>query len=437
MAHELLHAKLIGKINELRKLHESIGENGDTSHLHPKTKEALEAYRELERVREALANHPKLKDGHLMPEFYRHAVSDVNELTSIAMTDRGVRALLKDVKVGTVSAWSKITDAWRKILGLGRLDKNIIEHISDQVDSLVRYNPEAIAAESRNNLGWEMAEPRFAAQESAPRPTKDQIQARAQEAIRRGADPEKVRQRIQELYNKHGHEPDVTGIKNEAVASDREVRGLDAIKNDLGRGREAMYKEAERRIAENPTYGEEVATSVIKSPRPLTGEEVMAVNIAHAKTHFEYRAARARVADAVAKGNKDAELLASMDMQTIAGKLETLETAANLAGTENSYGLSARQSMLKDDFTLAEMQKSALAAKGKKLTPEDTKVIEGLQKQIQDLQDKLAQKEKTRVESKRKRVPLGDKIAADKEFSDLVSQLKKLNGDNMRGHCLL
>lgn len=168
MAHELMHSELLGKIGELKKLHDQIAD-GATDHLHPQTKQALEAYRELERVREALANHPDLKpEGKGTPVFFEHAVSNVDELTSVAMTDPAFRRFLKDTKVGAVTAWSKIKDAWAKMLGLGRTEKNIIDHITDQVDVLLKYDPEAAARKPVNELGWEMAEPRAAAPRKSP-----------------------------------------------------------------------------------------------------------------------------------------------------------------------------------------------------------------------------------------------------------------------------
>lgn len=123
--HEILHAALQDKIRAAAegKIH------------NPKV---VQAVHELENMRDAL--HKMDSANPKRPAMFDHAMTNIDELTSIAGTDPGMRAYLKGKTLGEVSAWSKLKDIWRTIIGAERMNKPAFDHVMEHINTLVEYH---------------------------------------------------------------------------------------------------------------------------------------------------------------------------------------------------------------------------------------------------------------------------------------------------------
>jgi len=136
--HEILHAALQDKIRAAAE-----GKIKDPR--------VIKAIHELENMRDALqrmdGNNPR------RPGYFDHAMTNIDELTSIAGTDPGMRAYLKGKTLGEVSAWSKLKDIWRRVIGAERMNKPAFDHVMEHINTLVEHkdrgvDPRDVAAHS-------------------------------------------------------------------------------------------------------------------------------------------------------------------------------------------------------------------------------------------------------------------------------------------------
>lgn len=387
LGHELLHSELLGKISELKKLHDQIRE-GSTDHLHPETGKALEAYRELDRTREALANHPDLVGNKGTPVFYKHAVSNVDELTSVAMTDPGFRRFLKDTKLGAVTAWSKVKEAWSNMLGLGRMGRNVIDHISNQVDTLLKYNPEAAAKKPVNELGWETAEPRA----SAPtRVSKADIDRQAEAARQNGASPEAVAKRVRDLYSEHGHEegPAPTSTKNAVRDAERASEGRDPILKQASQSNPETFQKAQKTLAENPNRPKEIINRIAEKGVENISVEDEAVLLTHKVDVRNQRDSASKVLSdphATEEAKSDARVTWSEKEAEIAA----LDQATTASGREWGRLGQFRQQLMRNDYSFESLERRTRSVLERPLTPKESAVVKEHADRIQAETDKQA-----------------------------------------------
>ena len=194
----------------------------------------------------------------------------------------------------------------------------------------------------------------------------------------------------------------VTGIKNAQVAQERANLGLEAVKHDLARTDKAAWAAEEARSKEHPTYGRDLADSLIAKPRAVSKEEVFALTIDRARIRNERREAYAQAEKALDAG--DTETAAAWRARTdrLDEEMEKNDIAGRLTGHEQAEGLRARQRMAKEDYSMAALVQRAKVRKGEALTAAEKAKWEGIAKDIEKREAALAERERALQEAKTK-----------------------------------
>lgn len=189
----------------------------------------------------------------------------------------------------------------------------------------------------------------------------------------------------------------VSGIRNRVVDQAREDRGLPARTPVMRRTFGALWDTAMRAFDKDPEVGTKLVDELGKKPRPLTDEQDAIL------THEQMvrQEAYDEAVDAVNKAETPEEKAeASALLNHARDRVYEVYEAGSKSGTESGRGLNARKLMVKEDYSLAQMENQVRAARGGKAfdaaDPKDTKMLSDIKsahERLEELDKKIAEKE--------------------------------------------
>lgn len=191
------------------------------------------------------------------------------------------------------------------------------------------------------------------------------------------------------------------GTKAASVAARRALEGRAPIVKDAARTNPETLDKAFKALGEDPNKGAEVVERLSRAGTEGISLDDEAVLLVHMSDLRQQRdAAAERIADP--KASEDAKAAATREWGELEGRLNQAEQAANAGGREWGRFGQFRQRMLRDDFTLAALERKERARTGQAISPKDQAVIKvyaekiaAAQKRADAAQARMAEVEST------------------------------------------
>jgi hypothetical protein len=230
---------------------------------------------------------------------------------------------------------------------------------------------------------------------------------------------------------------ETTGIKNATVAEERAFKGKDEVDYEGKRTFGDAWDEASKKLADDPSHGQDLARAIIEKPRPLSGEESAALIQDRMRLHNTFREANGDVERAMDAGDANAEAQARARLRTVEDALEINDQASRVSGYEQGFGLAARRMMSRPDYTMADLITRGKVAAGRELSVHERAQIERLAKMIEEKDAQIAELQKQRAQ--RKAGTSGaQRKTADQHFKDLSEKLKAIReADQLLPGCVV
>lgn len=207
-----------------------------------------------------------------------------------------------------------------------------------------------------------------------------------------------------------------TGIKNAIVDAERAEREIAPRAIPAKRGLEAINQAASDAFAKDANVGKGLVEELSNGIRPLTDVEDAILTREQAIRQQQFDRAVSNVNDAVSDSERTA---AQNQLREAREELFEIYDVGQKAGTENGRGLNARRLMIKDDYSLANIENRARAANGGKSL--EGKEGEGVLDQLKQANDRIQVLEKQMEENK---VKYSDE-SAKHYFDKLLKETKK------------
>lgn len=229
-------------------------------------------------------------------------------------------------------------------------------------------------------------------------------------------------------------------IANAAIDKWRESQGLTPILGDARRADPVVWDRAMARLTADPAAASKLVDEIIDKPRATTAEENALLLHRTVAVRNERQRNMLQLVDAyqqrTREGGKEKmspELAARMaelerTETDLAMHVDRVDQASRLSGSEWGRAGRWRQMLLKDDFTLAGMLRSAEVAAGHSLTESERIEITDLNAKIADLEKKLQEAESSGKVKPDK--PSDEGFAVDqarKTFTRKIAVLKDAN----------
>ena len=182
--------------------------------------------------------------------------------------------------------------------------------------------------------------------------------------------------------------PRVTGTKNAVTDAERTAAGRDPILREAVQSNEETVVRAMRELREEPTAGDEAVARLSRDGVESISVADEAILLVHKTDLLNKREAAAKkLADQNAsESTKDAAREAWAEAEA---KIAQLDIAASNAGREWGRFGQFRQRMMREDFTLAAMERKERARLERPLTSEESATIKAMADTIAVLQGKV------------------------------------------------
>jgi hypothetical protein len=192
-----------------------------------------------------------------------------------------------------------------------------------------------------------------------------------------------------EDYNE-AHREATTGIKNAAVDVQRAERGLPPIDSSSPTSREDAWAQAKEDVDSGKLDPERIAKSVNEHPRGLSTEETDALNYYNRQLSNQHKSTMDVIERARANDDDVAEQTAKEKLQDIEDKRNAVEQAVRKSGSEWGKTGRARQDMIREDYSLANMlQRARVASPTGEVSPAIREKLENLSDQLEKANKKL------------------------------------------------
>ena len=181
------------------------------------------------------------------------------------------------------------------------------------------------------------------------------------------------------------------GIKNKAVnATLKEMGEEPATKGEKSTWEHAV-KDAQEKLSADPEAGMKLVDELMAKPRPVTGNEDALLAHEVTRLSLEREAAARQLKEAEALGDENAIAQAQDRVRSIKEDYQNSADVFAQVGTANSHGLSFRAMMLKEDYSLAKIERDFQEATGRKDTTaaESAKIAELTQK-VKEAEEKYS-----------------------------------------------
>lgn len=189
-----------------------------------------------------------------------------------------------------------------------------------------------------------------------------------------------------------------TSIKNEQVDKERAERRDAPMAAPPKRAMKDVWDSVVKEVADDPALPERTVQELKSANRPLTDREVHILTYRRRQLRNQEAAADKRIIDA----GPDGDAGAVAERAVIWDKLRELDQVGKEAGTANARGLSARQLMIGEDYSVDAIERRMSSAQGgeplsaeqhaqvKKLAAEKQAAQEAYDKLFEEHQQKMA-----------------------------------------------
>lgn len=235
-----------------------------------------------------------------------------------------------------------------------------------------------------------------------------------------------------EMGNGSGGKPESTvspnqrdsSVRNAATAVDRATHGLDPLEAASHKPWDESKAEAAKAIAADPDYAKNLAREVLKSKRPITDAETMALGAERQRLEESYAANDDAILKAREAGDTNAEVRAMAQKSDLESQMDMNHRATQAGGTELARAMAARNAQMVTDYSTARTLTRARVAYGEKFNP-------AVEKQVRELTEKLAETEKrvAELEQREQKTKLDanakEQARLQKQISDMETKLAK------------
>lgn len=211
----------------------------------------------------------------------------------------------------------------------------------------------------------------------------------------------------------------VIGIKNASVDEALAKMGMEPATHGEKLSFEQARTDAASKMEADPMAGQKLIAALESEPRPVTGKENAL--LLHELTRLTNERAAAETALIEATKMGDALEVADAKMrveQATADYVRAADIDAKV-GTANAIGLSLRRMMMKEDYSLAAMERRRMVAnEGKPLS-------EAQKAEVVELHKDIAAKEQAMTEARTKRAPSASKGVVLKFINEQASAARE------------
>lgn len=220
--------------------------------------------------------------------------------------------------------------------------------------------------------------------------------------------------------------PSITSVRKDMLKADRVELDLPELPTPERKAWQTTLDNAkEKQIDQRASL---LADEVLKRPRGLSDEESAGLVLRSQQIKNEHGRVMREIGEAV-----DPDVIAAKrnEADALQGEFDKLSAATKASGTQNARALAAHKLTINQDFDLVSVLQRAKAAKGKELSPEERTKFEGMTRQIEELQTRLARAEadglaksiQKDIERVRRQIKRGEtKQVLDDEFASLKTE---------------
>jgi hypothetical protein len=179
-----------------------------------------------------------------------------------------------------------------------------------------------------------------------------------------------------------------TSIKNAVTEAEAVRDGVAQVYSEHGPGNRARFDAAVAYAQAHPGAGRRLTETLLASPRPVSADEHVALNVDRIRIYNELAAARHEVENKA--GKTPAQQAADLaNVENIEGQRRDNDLAARRSGSAAADSLQVRQLFASLDYRLESILQRAENARGKKLDPEVTANAKEYADKIVELQSQL------------------------------------------------
>jgi len=215
-------------------------------------------------------------------------------------------------------------------------------------------------------------------------------------------------------------------IKNEIMANEMRSLGYEEPTSGESKTFEGVVNNISEQFKNDSTIGARLVDQLTESPRAPSAEENVILGFEARRLKNERIAAEQALINARDIGDTESEAAAQKQIDLLRDQFAKTANLDRLVGTASGQSLAFRKVMLKEDYSLASLERKLEVAKGEKLTPQETEELRDTATKLQEKERKLKD-----VEAKQ-RGELPGEESIDKEYAakkqkleDEIKTLKK------------
>ena len=215
---------------------------------------------------------------------------------------------------------------------------------------------------------------------------------------------------------------DTISIKNEVMDKEMENLGLDPAESGQKKTFEDLVNKQNEKFKSDPNIGQRLVEELNANPRAPSAEENVLLGIEARRLKNARNAAEEALIKARVEGNVDAEAAAQQQRDIIRDQFAKTAATDKFAGTASGQSLAFRKVMLREDYSLAALERKLEVAKGVKLTTPELEDLRNISERLESSKEKLTSAEaKQRAQIKRYET-LGKKLKAKMEAGDVTRE---------------
>jgi len=220
-------------------------------------------------------------------------------------------------------------------------------------------------------------------------------------------------------------EGDTISIKNEVMDKEIESLGLKPTTSGEKKTFKDTVNEVNKKFKADPSIGQALVDELTTNPKAPTAEENVLLGLEARRLKNARKAAEESLIKARAEGNTEAEQSIQRQLDILRDQFAKTAETDKLVGKASGQSLAFRKVMLREDYSLASLERKLEVAKGGKLTPSELNDLRDISKQIEVSQQRVKSAEaKQRAQVKRYKT-MGEKLTAKMEAGDFTREQRK------------
>ena len=181
-----------------------------------------------------------------------------------------------------------------------------------------------------------------------------------------------------------------TSIKNAQVDKELEILGMEPATHGERLSFEQARQEAAAKIKKDPQTAPNLVNELIDNPRPISAVEDVILLHEQNRLRIERVSAEKEFLNAVKSGDKSKISTAEARIERARDDFQVLADVVTKAGTASSLALGHRRMMMKEDYSLAAMERAKIVANdGKPLTKLQETGVRVLHEKINKIEAQL------------------------------------------------